>query len=94
MNRTKGIIYAVLGIVGIVGASATAEKNQQGGIYHRTSPTNFVQLSLDDRGEPGGWECESAEEVTCTYTKRNPSGLTVASNMTRSEEGEYQDIPE
>lgn len=87
MNRkSKAILYAVLGVFGIVGASASLGANQQPTIYHRQSANNYEQLDPADQGE--SWNCNPGSS-TCTYQKINQTGATVDANMTRAQTGVF-----
>jgi hypothetical protein len=89
-TKSKAVLYAALGVIGIVGASASAGKNVQAPVYS-LEVGEFNLLDPSEQNQPGGWACNAGSN-TCIYQKINPSGDTTASNMTRAETGTFNRI--
>lgn len=82
-RKSKAIFYAVLGMIGIVGASASTVTRMQEITYQFVGGGGFIPLDPSQKGQPGGWDCQPSS-ATCTYRKIDPEGPTIESNMTRA----------
>lgn len=89
-KRTKAILYAALSFVGLIGATASVEANRQSSMFYfyHLEGDDFILLDPTDQGEPGGWDCLSGSQI-CNYTKIDPNGETVPSNMTVNLHGTF-----
>lgn len=90
MKRFKIAFFALLGIIGYVGAAA-----RQGTIYHRIAANNYSELDPSLRGSPasGGWNCVTPLTPTCTYQKINAALPISDANAERAEAGTFVQNP-
>ncbi|MBK1439821.1 hypothetical protein JHJ32_07490 [Parapedobacter sp. ISTM3] len=79
MKRFKLVFVAALGIMGYVGAAASAGVNQTGTLYHRISANNYEELDPEEQGTGSGqWQCAANELETCLYEKTTAAPISDA----------------